>query len=105
MGTENLVAFETARRVLSALATKRDPDPADVDKLRRLAPPWAQLPTDKLAANVMELAQTISAATTDKSDQSAREIRSEKFGRCGLRRAPHQRGANQLNRSIGKRRK
>lgn len=104
MGSKNLVAFEIARRVLSALAAKHDPDPADVDKLRRLAPPWAQLPTDKLAANVMELAQTISAAT-DSSDQSVLEIRSKKFGRGGLRHAPHPRDANQVSQSTGKPRK
>ena len=66
MGSENLDAIETARRVLFALAAKHDPDPADVDKLRRLAPPWAKLPVHDLAAKVMQLAKTISAATTDR---------------------------------------
>ena len=105
MGTETLDAIETARRVLFALAAKHDPDPADVDKLRRLAPPWAKLPVHDLAAKVMQLAKTISAATTDSGDQSASDISVRKLGRCGLRRAPRLQPTHQLSRFTGKRRK
>ena len=105
MGSENLDAIETARRVLFALASKHDPDPADVDKLRRLAPPWAKLPADELAANVIQLAQTISAVKIDRGRDASTHIPSGKLGRCGLRRTPRPKGANQLSRSTSKRRK
>jgi hypothetical protein len=105
MGSENLHAIETARRVLSALATKHDPDPADVDKLRRLAPPLAQLPVYELAAKVMQMAQMISAVKIDNGDQSASDMPVRKLGGCGLRRAPRPSGAHRLSRSTGKRRR
>jgi len=61
MGSTTLDAIETAQRVLVALAGKRRPDRADIDKLRRLAPPFAKMPPDELAAAVLRLARTISA--------------------------------------------
>jgi hypothetical protein len=104
MGSENLYAVETARRVLRAIAAKHDPDPADVEGLRRLAPPLAQLPAHELAARVMQLAKTISAVATDSGDQSASDILIRKLSSCGLRRAPRPRSAHQLRRSASKRR-
>jgi len=104
MGSENLYAVETARRVLSALAAKHDPDPSDLDELRRLAPPLAQLPADELATNVMRLAQTI-AATTDGGRPPSTNIPAGGLGRCGLRRTRRAKGANQVSRPAGERRK
>jgi len=105
MGSETLDAIETARRVLRALAAKHDPHPADVERLRRLAPPLAQLPLDELAAKVMQLAQMISAAKIDIGRNALTDVTSIKVGRCGLRRTPLPKGANQLSRSPRIRRK
>jgi hypothetical protein len=105
MCSENLDAIETARRLLVALAAKHDPDPADVDKLRQLAPPLAHLPTHELATNVMRLAQKISAVTIDSNRDASADIPSGKVGRCGLRRTRRPRRAKQPSRSAGKRQK
>jgi hypothetical protein len=96
MGSENLDAIETARRVLRALAAKHDPDPADVERLRRLAPPLAQLPLDELAAKVMQLAQMISATRIDIGCNASTDVPFIRMGLCGLRRTPRPKGANLL---------
>src|SRR5215469_2940743 len=104
MGRENLYAIETARRVLRALAAKHDPDPTDVQRLRQLAPPLAQLPLDELAAKVMQLVQMISATRIDIGCGPSTGVPSIKtlvrFGR-----SPRSRGANQLSQPAGIRRK
>jgi len=105
MGSTNLDAIKTARRILLALAGKRDPDPADIDRLRRLAPPLAHMPPDKLAAGVMELARTISTAKIDSGLHASTDIPAGKLGRCGLRRTPRPTGGNRLSRFTGKCRK
>src|SRR5215472_17282260 len=98
MGCETLDAIETVRRVLPALAAKHDPHPAHVERLRRLAPPLAQLPLDELAAKVMQLAQMIATVKIDISRNALTDVTSIKVGRCGLRRTPRSKGANQLSR-------
>jgi hypothetical protein len=50
---QNLETMQIAVRVLSALMEKRDPDPADVQKLRECAPSLAHEPLDELACDVM----------------------------------------------------
>ena len=45
--------MKLALRVLAALNDKRSPDPADLNRLRLLAPPAAYLPTDELACEVI----------------------------------------------------
>jgi hypothetical protein len=52
----SLHAMKTAMRVLSAINEKRDPDPADLDQLRSLAPLLADLPADELACDVIKQA-------------------------------------------------
>jgi hypothetical protein len=47
-------AVRTAVRVLNALAVEREPEPADVDELRRLAPRLAATPVDMLAWEVIQ---------------------------------------------------
>jgi hypothetical protein len=44
----------TALRVLNALALKRDPNLADIDELRHLAPQFAATPLDVLAWGVIQ---------------------------------------------------
>jgi len=100
MGSKNRDAIETARRVLLALAAKQGPDPADVERLRRLAPPLAQLPTHELATNVMQMAQMISAVKNDGS----MEIPPGTVGRSSLGRNHRIKRVNQPSRSARKRR-
>jgi hypothetical protein len=52
----SLAAMKTAMRVLAAVNEKRDPDAADLDELRRLAPLLAALPPDELACDVIKQA-------------------------------------------------
>ena len=55
MSEEDRQAMEVALRVLMAFATTgRDPDPADVERLRQLEPRKATLPIDELAREVIE---------------------------------------------------
>jgi hypothetical protein len=77
---ESLRALETAQRVLTALADKTSPECADVDHLRRIAPPLAHLPPEELARKVIHLAMAISGAgdrtfqpqSSDKASTTAR---------------------------------
>ena len=105
MGSENLDAIETARRVLFALGAKQDPNPADVDKLRRLAPPLSRLPLHELADKVMQIAQIISAVKIDADDRFASDLPVRRRGGCSVKRVPRPKRADQLSRSIAKRRK
>jgi len=65
MNSQTLDAIETARRILAALADKRNPDRADIDKLRWLAPPLAHMLPEELATEVIQLAAMISGAHLD----------------------------------------
>jgi len=51
-----LEAMKTAMRVLAAVNDKQEPDAADLDELRRLAPLLAALPPDELACDVIKQA-------------------------------------------------
>jgi hypothetical protein len=51
---EDQQAMELALRVLTAISTKRDPEPADVETLRQLEPREANLPIDELACAVIK---------------------------------------------------
>jgi hypothetical protein len=51
-----LAAMKTAMRVLAAVNDKRDPDAADLEELRRLAPLLGGLPPDELACDVIKQA-------------------------------------------------
>ena len=53
-------AIEAAQGVLSAIAEGRKPEPAAIEKLRRLAPPLANMPPAELATKVMQLVSEIS---------------------------------------------
>jgi hypothetical protein len=46
--------MRTGLRVLTAVTAKRDPDPADLDELRRFAPLLADAPVDALARDVIQ---------------------------------------------------
>jgi hypothetical protein len=50
-------AMMTALRVLSAIVNQRDPNPADVEELRRLPPSRAEAPLDELACDVIQQAR------------------------------------------------
>jgi hypothetical protein len=50
-------AMSTALRVLSAIVNQRDPDPVDVEELRRLPAPRAEVPLDELACGVIQQAR------------------------------------------------
>jgi hypothetical protein len=50
-------AMMTALRVLSAIVNERDPDPDDVEELRRIPPSRAAVPLDELACNVVQQAR------------------------------------------------
>ena len=50
-------AMITALRVLSAIVNQRDPDPADVEELRRIPASRAEVPLDELACNVVQQAR------------------------------------------------
>ena len=50
-------AMMTALRVLSAIVNQRDPDPDDVQELRRFAPSRAEAPLDELACGVIQQAR------------------------------------------------
>jgi len=52
----SLQAMKTAMRVLSAINEKREPDAADLEELRSLAPLLANLPPDELACDVIKQA-------------------------------------------------
>jgi hypothetical protein len=45
-----------ALRVLTAINERKNPDPTDVEKLRKLAPEGANRPVDELACEVIQLA-------------------------------------------------
>ena len=98
MGSTNLDAIETAQRVLLALAGSRDPDPGDIEKLRRLAPPLAHMSPDDLAAGVMQLARTISTAKIPTGNHASTDVAAGELRRCGLKRIARSKGSNQLNR-------
>jgi hypothetical protein len=51
-----LAAMEVALRVLMAINQKRQPNPADLEELHRLAPLLADLPADELACDVIKQA-------------------------------------------------
>jgi len=53
---QGLDAMNTAVRVLKAITENRNPDPADADELRRLAPLLADGPLDELACDVIQKA-------------------------------------------------
>jgi hypothetical protein len=46
--------MRTGLRVLTAVTAKRDPDPADLEELRRFAPLLADAPVDELARDVIQ---------------------------------------------------
>jgi len=46
-------AIELALRVLTAFNEHLEPEPADLEQLRRLAPEWAHRPADLLASEVI----------------------------------------------------
>ena len=73
MNGQCLDALATAQRVLIAVAKTCSPDPTDVDKLRGLAPPLADLPLDELAAGVIQLAMEISGAAVLAGDRAVAE--------------------------------
>jgi hypothetical protein len=50
---EDQQAMEVALRVLTAISTKLDPEPADVERLRQLEPQEVTLPIDELACAVI----------------------------------------------------
>ncbi len=52
----SLFAMQTALRVLSAFTEKREPEPGDLEELRRLAPGKSDLPADELACEVIQIA-------------------------------------------------
>ena len=45
--------LEVGLRVLTAVNEHKNPDPMDVEKLRLLAPEWADRPVDELACEVI----------------------------------------------------
>lgn len=53
---QSLYALKTGLRVLSALTEKTEPDPADVEALRCLAPLLADRPLEDLACDVIQQA-------------------------------------------------
>ena len=50
-------AMMAALRVLSAIVNQRDPDPAEVEVLRRFAPSRVEVPLDELACDVIQQAR------------------------------------------------
>ena len=102
MGNTNLDAIETAQRVLLALAGSRDPDPGDIEKLRRLAPPLAHMSPDHLAAGVMQLAKTISTARIPDDNHASTDVACRG---SHAKRVARPKSFDQLNRVGGKRRK
>jgi hypothetical protein len=50
---QGLDAMKTALRVLTAITDRHNPEPADVEELRRWAPLLAALPPDELACDVI----------------------------------------------------
>ena len=88
MSPQSRDAITAAKRVLSALAEARDPDPAELEKLRRLAPPLAKLPPAELATKVLQLVSEISgdqAAVSAPKERRAR-VRTRRTG-TAIRRA------------------
>jgi hypothetical protein len=63
-----MAALKTALRVLTAASESRDPDPADVDELRRLAPPLDYLPAEELACDVIKQAIHRRAASREQEN-------------------------------------
>lgn len=53
---QSLNEMQTALRVLGTLTEHRDPDPADVEALRGLAPYAGHMPLDELACEVIQRA-------------------------------------------------
>jgi hypothetical protein len=51
-------AVMAALRVLSAIVNEREPDPDDVEELRRFAPLLADAPLDELACDVIQQARS-----------------------------------------------
>jgi hypothetical protein len=47
-------ALELGLRVLASIVAHETPAPSDVQKLRELAPEWADSPTDQLAREVIQ---------------------------------------------------
>ena len=63
-------ALKTALRVLAAITDGgRQPDPADVEQLRRLAPLMADTPLDELAADVIQ--QALRRRARDKDEHKS----------------------------------
>ena len=60
MSPQSRAAIEAAQRVLAAIAEGREPKAAELNKLRSLAPPLANLPPAELATKVMQLVSEIS---------------------------------------------
>lgn len=65
---QRMDAMEVALRVLQALTQSRDPDPADVAELRRLAPLLADAPIDEVACDVVQRGVKPKAALTNAAD-------------------------------------
>jgi hypothetical protein len=53
---DGINAMKTALRVLTAVTKMQNPEPADLDELRRLAPSLADSPIDELACAVIQQA-------------------------------------------------
>jgi hypothetical protein len=53
---DSTVAMRTALRVLMAITDRAQPDPVDVEELRRVAPECSALATDELACEVVQRA-------------------------------------------------
>ena len=50
---QGLAAMKTALRVLTAITDRHNPEPSDVEELRRWAPLLADIPPDKLACEII----------------------------------------------------
>ncbi len=53
---QSLADMQVALRVLTAITDRREPDAADVEQLRRLAPPRKYDSLDEMACDVIRLA-------------------------------------------------
>ena len=51
--SESLAVMQTALRVLTAINERSEPEPADVDELRRLIPHAKSIPLDRLACDAI----------------------------------------------------
>lgn len=67
---QSLYALKTALRVLAAITENADPDPADIEALRFLAPLLADQPLEELACDVIQ--QAITRRSQIRKQQTAR---------------------------------